>query len=177
MRFLHGPVLRPLWLLLRLWLGYQWLVAGLHKVTDPRWMETGQAIQGFWMKAAGLLPGSQPLIKYPWYEAFIRYLATTGQNVWFAKLVAIGEVLVGISLLLGLFTAAGALAGAFMNLNYMLAGTTSTNPILYTAAILVLLAGPTAWHWGIDRFVLPALRRHLLPVRPRLPRTQSAPAQ
>jgi len=169
--------LRPLWLLLRVWLGYQWLTAGLHKLADPKWMETGQAVQGYWMRAAGLAPGTQPLIKYGWYEAFIRWLATSGQNVWFAKLVAVGEFLVGVSLILGLFTLVGAMAGAFMNLNYMLAGTTSTNPVLYTAAILIMVAGPAAWYWGLDRIVLPTLREMVGQHRLRWRQQKPAPAR
>ncbi|MEW6049180.1 MAG: hypothetical protein AB1609_22375, partial [Bacillota bacterium] len=86
---------RPVWFLLRLWLGYQWLEAGLHKIVDPKWVVTGEAIRGYWMRAAGLLPDSKSLIKYSWYEAFIRWLVQSGQHVWFAKLVAIGELVVG----------------------------------------------------------------------------------
>ena len=40
-----------------------------------------------------------------------------------------------------------------MNLNFMLAGTTSTNPILYTVAILLLVAGPNAYRYGVDYFL------------------------
>ncbi len=37
-----------IWLVLRLYLAYEWLSAGWHKITDPAWMETGQGILGFW---------------------------------------------------------------------------------------------------------------------------------
>lgn len=154
----RDPRWRPVWFLLRLWLGYQWLEAGLHKIVDPKWMVTGEAVRGFWMRAAGMLPDSKSLIKYGWYEGFIRWLVQTGQHVWFAKLVAIGELLVGIGLLVGGLTIVATAFGAFMNLNYMLAGTTSTNPVLYTAAILIIMAGPAAYHWGIDRLLLPQLK-------------------
>lgn len=46
-----------------------------------------------------------------------------------------------------------------MNLNYMLAGTTSTNPILYTAAILLIIVGTNAYVLGIDRLILPRIGR------------------
>lgn len=154
----RDPRWRPVWLLLRLWLGYQWLEAGLHKVMDPRWMITGDAVRGYWMRAAGMLPGTTPTIKYEWYQTFIRWLAESGQQVWFGKLVAVGELLVGIGLILGAFTLVAAFFGAFMNLNYMLAGTASTNPMMYTVAILIIIAGPAAYHWGVDRFLLPYLK-------------------
>lgn len=166
----RDPRWRPVWLLLRLWLGYQWLEAGLHKVADPRWMVTGEALQSYWLRAAGLVPGANPTIKYAWYESFIRWLAETGQHLWFAKLVAVGELLVGVGLLVGGLTVLAAAFGAFMNLNYMLAGTASTNPVLYTAAILLIAAGPAAYHWGVDRFLLPWLKNRLARAlaRPRL---------
>ncbi|MFB3789606.1 MAG: hypothetical protein ACE15F_24895 [bacterium] len=44
-----------LWTILRVWVGYQWLEAGWHKVMDPShlWIgaKAGTAIQGFWLKA------------------------------------------------------------------------------------------------------------------------------
>ncbi|MDI6893043.1 MAG: DoxX family membrane protein [Bacillota bacterium] len=165
---------RPVWLLLRLWLGYQWLEAGLHKVADPKWMVTGEAIRGYWMRAAGLLPGAKPAIKYGWYETFIRWLAESGQQVWFAKLVALGELLVGVGLIVGGLTLVAAFFGALMNLNYMLAGTASTNPVMYTAAILIIIAGPAAYYWGVDRFLLPYLKTALARV---LARTRGVPAE
>lgn len=147
------------WALIRIWLGYQWLEAGLHKVTDPKWVQTGEALKGFWMRAAGLLPNTQPAIKYDWYKGFIEGLVNSGSHVWFAKLVVFGELAVGVALILGLVTTFAAFVGAFMNLNFMLAGSASTNPVLYTWAILLILAGANAGYWGLDRFVLPLLQK------------------
>jgi thiosulfate dehydrogenase [quinone] large subunit len=36
-----------LWLPLRIWLGYQWLDAALHKIDNPAWVQTGEALKGF----------------------------------------------------------------------------------------------------------------------------------
>ncbi len=154
---LRGPRLRLVWLAVRVWLGVQWLEAGWHKVLDPRWMVTGEAVRGYWMKAAGLLPDTKPLIKYGWYESFIRWLAQSGQHVWFGKLVAVGELLVGAGLILGGLTLVAVFFSALMNLSYMLAGTASTNPVLYTVSVLLLVAGPAAYYWGLDRFLLPRM--------------------
>lgn len=41
-----------------------------------------------------------------------------------------------------------------MNLNYMLAGSSSSNPVMYTVAILLLVAGAAAYHYGIDRYLI-----------------------
>jgi thiosulfate dehydrogenase [quinone] large subunit len=65
--------------------------------------------------------------------------------------------LVGIALILGVFTGIAAFSGSFMSVNYLLAGTVSTNPILFALATWLVLAWKTAGWWGLDRWVLPAL--------------------
>jgi thiosulfate dehydrogenase [quinone] large subunit len=44
-----------------------------------------------------------------------------------------------------------------MNLSYMLARSASTNPVLATLAILLILAWRNAGYLGPDRYLLPAL--------------------
>ncbi|TAK35242.1 MAG: DoxX family protein [Chloroflexota bacterium] len=146
-----------IWLILRVYLGWQWIDASLHKLSDPRWMENGTALQGFWIRAAGLAEGSKPLIVFDWYRAFIQFLVEGGHYVWFAKLVAVGEFAIGIALVLGAFVGFAALFGALMNWNFMMAGTASTNPLLFVIAILLLMAWKTAGYWGADRFLLRVL--------------------
>jgi thiosulfate dehydrogenase [quinone] large subunit len=74
--------------------------------------------------------------------------------VWFAKLVAFGEFLVGIALILGLFVGVAAFFGAFMNWNYIMAGSASSNPLLFVGAVLLMMAWKTAGWYGLDRFLL-----------------------
>ncbi|HYF78915.1 MAG TPA: DoxX family protein [Symbiobacteriaceae bacterium] len=147
-----------IWLIVRVYLGWQWLQAGLHKVTDPAWMSTGTALQGFWTRAVALpAPPAKPVITYGWYRGFLSMLLEGGHYTWFAKLVAVGEVIIGVALILGFLTGFAAFFGALMNFNFMLAGTTSTNPVLFTLAVLLLMAWKVAGYWGVDRFLLPAL--------------------
>src|SRR4051794_10863556 len=40
-----------LWLVVRLYLGYQWIDAGWHKFTDPKWRGDGTALLGYWTNA------------------------------------------------------------------------------------------------------------------------------
>jgi thiosulfate dehydrogenase [quinone] large subunit len=80
------------------------------------------------------------------------YLVIT--NKW---LYEIGEFVVGVVLILGLFVGIAVFAGGFMNWNYIMAGTASTNPLLFVAAILPVLAWKTAGYYGLDRFLLPRL--------------------
>ncbi|MBT4003406.1 MAG: DoxX family protein, partial [Chloroflexi bacterium] len=37
-----------IWLVLRIWLGYKWIDASLHKIENPAWVKTGDALKGFW---------------------------------------------------------------------------------------------------------------------------------
>lgn len=159
LNMLRDERLSAVWTLLRVWLGYQWLQAGLHKISDPNWMQSGVALKGYWSVAVGALPNSTPTIKYEWYKTLIDGLLNGGHYTWFAKIVSYGEVLTGIALILGAATVFALAAGAFMNFNYMLSGSASSNPVLYSVALLLIITGPPAYKYGIDRFILPFLRR------------------
>jgi thiosulfate dehydrogenase [quinone] large subunit len=75
----------------------------------------------------------------------------------FAYIITFGEILVGLGLLVGALTGIAAFFGLVMNLNYLLAGTVSTNPILGVVAILLILAWRIAGYYGVDRYLLPLL--------------------
>jgi thiosulfate dehydrogenase [quinone] large subunit len=150
-----NPRLAPIWLVLRVWLAYQWLSAGIAKLMDPGWMSTGAPLQGFWTASVTTAP--RPAIAYDWYRAFIEALLAGGHYVWFAKVVALGEVGVGVALLLGALTGVAAAVGLLMNFNYLLAGSASTNPVLAATALLIVLGWKVAGWWGVDRWLLPRL--------------------
>jgi len=153
-----SPASAWIWLVLRLWLGVAWIEAGWHKVTDPKWMSTGEAIQGFWQRAVAMPPeAARPAITYDWYRGFLQFLLDAGAHPWFGKLIATGELLIGLGLVLGAFVGFAAFFGAFMNMNFMLAGTASTNPVMLLVAMLLVLAWKVAGYYGLDRWILPAL--------------------
>jgi thiosulfate dehydrogenase [quinone] large subunit len=56
-----------------------------------------------------------------------------------------------------LFGGIAAFFGGFMNASYLLAGTVSTNPVLFILATWLVLAWRVAGYWGLDRWVLPLL--------------------
>ncbi len=143
------------WLILRIYMGWQWIDASSHKIFDPKWVGTGEALKGFWTNALKLEP--RPAISFDWYRAYIQYLVDNQAWTWFAKVVAYGELLVGIALILGGFTGIAAFFGGFMNWNFMMAGSASSNPFLFLIAVLLMLAWKTAGYWGLDRFLLPFL--------------------
>lgn len=146
-----------LWLLLRVWLGVQWLTAGSGKLTDPAWMESGLAVQRFWERAVAIPESGRPLAAFDWYRAFLQALLEGGHATWFAKLVAVSETLIGVALILGALTGIAAFVGLFMNWHFIMAGTASVNALLLVAGILLVLAWKTAGWIGLDRFLLPAL--------------------
>jgi thiosulfate dehydrogenase [quinone] large subunit len=145
------------WLVLRVWLGYQWIEAALHKIDNPAWVQTGDALKGFWTGAVAVPAEGRPAIAFDWYRGFIQTLLDAQAYTWFAKLVAYGELLIGIALILGVFTGIAALFGALMNWNFMMAGSASTNPLLLIIAIGLILAWKIAGYIGVDRFLLPYL--------------------
>lgn len=141
------------WLLIRLYVGWQWLSAGLEKIQSPVWVgeKAGVALNGFLMNSLTKTAGAHPDVQM-WYAAFIRDFVLPNK-VLFSYLVSYGELLVGIALILGIFTAIAALFGSFMNMNYLLAGTVSINPILLILEILLIIAWKTAGWIGLDRWI------------------------
>jgi thiosulfate dehydrogenase [quinone] large subunit len=147
-----------LWLIVRLYVGYTWLTSGLGKLSNPAWVQTGEALKGFWQRAVAIPEApAKPLITFVWYRAFLQALLDSGSYTWFSKLVVTGELLIGVAMILGAFAGIAAFFGAFMNWNFMMAGSASVNPVLFFLAILLILAWKTSGWWGLDRWLLPLL--------------------
>lgn len=146
-----------LWLVLRIWLGIQWVEAALGKIGNPAWVEGGAALQGFWSGAVAIPADGRPAIAFDWYRGFLETLLETEAYTWFAPMVAYGELLVGIALILGAFTGFAAFFSGLMNWNFMMAGSASTNPLLFIIAVGLIMAWKVAGYIGLDYFLLPAL--------------------
>jgi thiosulfate dehydrogenase [quinone] large subunit len=146
-----------LWLLVRLYAGYQWIEAGWGKLTNPAWVgaKSGTALTGFIQGALTKTSGAHPDVQ-SWYAWFLNHVVLPNVKVW-SYLVSFGEFMVGLALLVGLFVGIAAFFGLFMNTNYLLAGAVSINPILLLLGMFLVLAWRTAGWWGLDRWVLPAL--------------------
>jgi thiosulfate dehydrogenase (quinone) large subunit len=157
-RFLRlGEDAAPLYLGVRLFLGYQWLHAGWGKLNNPAWVETGTALQSYWQRAVTVPTSGSPPIAYPAYRALLQSMLDNGWYTWFAKLIVAGELLVGLGILLGGLTAIAALFGLLLNFSFMYAGSVSSNPTLILLEALILYGWRTAGWWGLDRFLLPWL--------------------
>ena len=151
-RIFKDQRLSAVWLILRLWVGYEWITAGWEKLTSPAgvWVgaKAGVALKGFFAGAIQKSTGEHPNV-LGWYAGFLKNVATPAIPL-FTYLVPIGEFLVGVALITGSLTLVAAFFGAFMNLNFMLAGSGGVNPEYFVVAILLLAAGANAGRYGVD---------------------------
>ncbi|MHB8891722.1 MAG: DoxX family protein [Candidatus Limnocylindrales bacterium] len=157
-RFLfHDARAAWIWLVVRLYLGYEWISAGWGKVTDPTWTgaTSGSALTGFVNGAIGKATGAHPAVQ-GWYADLLKGWVVPNSAL-FAHVVAYGELLVGLALIMGALTGIAAFFGIVMNANYLLAGAVSTNPILALLAIFIVLAWRNAGWIGLDRWLLPLI--------------------
>lgn len=145
------------WLPIRLFLGFAWIEAGWHKLTGGGWIDGGASLAGYWNNAVKLPEGGRPPITYEWYRDFINMLLAGHHETWFGWVITFGELAIGFGLLLGALTGIAAFFGALMNMSFLLAGSASTNPVLFTMAIGLILAWRVAGYYGVDRYLLPAL--------------------
>ena len=141
-------------LLLRIYVGWQWIDAGWHKLTD-----------GF--DAAGFLKGAigKPVadhatqeVIYPNYTYFIEHFALPNVKL-INFLIPVGEFLIGVGLIVGGLTVAAAFFGILLNLLFLFAGTVSTNPWLMLLGMIVFTAGANAGRFGLDYYLMPLLRK------------------
>jgi thiosulfate dehydrogenase [quinone] large subunit len=157
-RFLFGNTRAGLlWLPIRLFVGAQWIEAGLHKFQGTGWLDGGTALKGFWTAAVATPEGGRPPISYEWYRGFIQVLLDNHAYQWFSYLIVFGEIAVGVGLVFGILTGFAAFFGALMNMSFLLAGSASTNPVMFTLAVGLILAWRVAGYYGVDRILLPRL--------------------
>jgi thiosulfate dehydrogenase [quinone] large subunit len=157
-RFLFADTrMAPVWLVVRLWLGYEWLAAALGKWTEGGWVGAGAggAVKGFAQGAIAQTAGEHPQVT-GWYASFLEYVVLPNAAL-FSYLVILGETLVGVALVLGAFTGIAAFFGVFMNASFLFAGTAGANPLMALAGVLLVLAWRVSGWWGLDRWILPAM--------------------
>ncbi|CAG9608541.1 DoxX family protein [Pseudoneobacillus rhizosphaerae] len=139
---------------IRIFLGYQWMTAGFHKITG------GFDASGF-LKGAIANPVKGPDgVVYGGWVSFLDNFAIPNADL-FNVLVPWGEFLVGLGLILGCLTTAAAFFGVVMNFAFMLSGTISHNPTDIIMGVLIMVAGYNAGKFGLDRYVVPFFHKRL----------------
>jgi uncharacterized membrane protein YphA (DoxX/SURF4 family) len=132
----------------RILTGLWWLIHGYEKLSSPRWGGQSGACASIVKDMVSSGSGAY----HDFLVNFVQpHIAT------FAMLVAWGETLTGVSLLLGLLTVLGGVIGTFLVLNYWIAGSgyadlgsysgTETAVMILTAVNFVL---PTGLVYGLD---------------------------
>lgn len=169
-----------IWLVLRLWLGWEWLHAGWGKVfggeiwpfaeggfsltgdANIGWVRAagdvgvGDAVAGFASGAIEQAEGPHPAVAYGWYVNFLEWVRDTAHPVA-GPVVAVGEVVLGIALILGAFVGIAAFLGAVLNFSFVFAGSAGVNPAMILISGLLILAWRNAGWIGLDRYLLPRL--------------------
>jgi len=166
-RFLFtSPAAAPIWLVARIWLGYQWLHAGWEKIsgtdggwhltmTSQSWLKSSAGLKGFAGYALANAKGPHAAVNYGWYAAFLRWITHSGG--FLAPVIALGEFVIGAALILGLFTGIAAFFAGMLTMSFGLAGVAGVNPLFFLVEVSLVLAWRNAGYYGLDRFVLPAL--------------------
>jgi thiosulfate dehydrogenase (quinone) large subunit len=157
-----------IWLIARLWLGWEWFQVGWTKVVggnitwrfwdwgDDAYSLTGDGNIG-WIRE-GTVDGQrvEPDVAYSWYVDFLEWIEKTAHPV-LGPLVAVGELVIGIALILGLFTGIAAFLGSTLNFSFVFAGSAGINPAMLLVSGALILAWRNAGWYGLDRWVLPAV--------------------
>ena len=170
-----------IWLVARLWLGYEWLNAGYQKLWGSEnaafWNHGGIAVKGYAAASVAASSTGKGGASYGWWAAFLHNFVIPNAD-WIAKFISIAEFLIGILLILGLFTGLAAIGGVALNLIYMLSGTAGVNPVYAFVGVFLILAWRNAGYLGLDHFVLPWVRHlfHRNQPAEKVPVEQPAPA-
>jgi len=137
---------------LRLLVGWHFLYEGLAKLLNPYWTSAGYLAESQW-----------------WFQGLFLAIAATPTAVTIVDYLNMwGQTLIGLGLMLGLFTRWATVAGVVLLALYYIvappfAGYTYGMPaegsylivnkvLIELAALLVLLAYPTGRTFGLDRF-------------------------
>ena len=152
----------PIWLVVRVVLGYWWLNAGYQKIWGSEksafWFGGGAGVKGF--ATAGITGSGAGTggASYGWWAAFLHNFVLPNAS-WIAKFIALSELAIGIALILGLLTGLAALAGLLLNIVYMFTGSAGVNPAYAILSVGLILAWRNAGLLGLDRWVLSSVWR------------------
>ena len=109
------------------------------------------------MRSQSRQPGRQPGDHVRLVSHFVQTLLDNNAYTWFAPLITFGELAVGIGLLVGCPDGDRRLLRGAHEHVVPARRLSSTNPVLFTLAIGLILAWKVAGYYGLDRYLLPLL--------------------
>lgn len=127
--------------LLRLVVGYHFLYEGVNKLFIPNWSAAPFLLQSNWL-----------------FAEFFHFIANNETLLAIINIINIwGQIFVGISLLIGLFSSVAALFGAILILSYYIAVPPFANGIIFVDrnlleffAFIIIVVFPTSNRIGLD---------------------------
>lgn len=164
MEFLKGAKGSWIWVIIRLYLGYQWLHGGWGKLTGAKPFDATGFLKGgvakYFLSADAIAKGGKP-ISAMWWGNFLNDFAIPNVKL-FNFLIPVGELLVGLALIFGFATIFAACMGALMNFAFLMTGSTSSNPYLFALSFILVAAGAAhAGFLGVDYWFRPWFRKVL----------------
>lgn len=139
-------------LVIRIYVGYTWISAGIHKAFAGSFDASG------FLKSAVAKAGGESPVVQGWWASFLEHVALPHANI-FSLMVQWGEFLVGIGLILGVLTRTSAFFGIAMNTAFLLSGSISINPVMMILSMFILVAYTNAGRFGLDHYLLSKLKQ------------------
>jgi len=165
MEYFKGAKGSWIWLILRVYVGIQWINGGWHKITGDTPFDASGFLKG---GIAKIIPPVDPAaaakfkpITAAWWGNFLQDFALPNVKL-FNFLVPWGELLVGLALIFGFATIFAAVMGALMNFAFLMTGSTSSNPYLFALQFIIVAAGGAyAGYIGVDYYFRPMYRNFM----------------
>lgn len=140
-------VLPSLIVLMRVLFGIGWLLAGVTKLTEKSWFkQPGVFLSEYLMES--LQNSNVPTF----YKIFVENVVLEHVMI-FNYVIPITQIILGLFLIVGLFTIPSILACLFMHINFILSGNMNLISLfLYTNAFSLIIFRKSIYHFSLDKY-------------------------
>jgi thiosulfate dehydrogenase [quinone] large subunit len=140
-------VFSTLIVLMRVLFGIGWLLAGVTKLTEKSWFkEPGVFLKAYLMEA--LQNSNVPTF----YKIFVENVVLE-HVMFFNYVLPVVQIILGLFLIVGLFTIPSILVCLFMHINFILSGNMNLiSLVLYTNAFSLIIFRKNAYFFSLDKY-------------------------
>nr|WP_275980284.1 TQO small subunit DoxD [Halalkalibacter alkaliphilus] len=133
---------------MRVLFGIGWLLAGVTKLIEKSWFkEPGLFLNEY------LIDSLQNHNVPTFYKIFIENVVLEHVMI-FNYVIPITQIILGLFLIVGLFTIPSILVCLFMHINFILSGNMNViSLILYTNAFTLIIFRKNIYHFSLDKFI------------------------